>query len=238
MTARPRLLDLFCGAGGAAMGYYRAGFEIVGVDSRPQPSYPFRFVQGDAVFTADVFTLLNFSLGPFAAIHASPPCQRYSAITRTSGDPESHPDLIAPVRAQLVATGLPYVIENVPRAPLHEPFVLCGTMFGLRLGEYVLRRHRGFESNVFMLAPPCCCHPGDGTTLGVYGGGTSTKERNPNTNGGRPYKGRGDERKRIMGMEWCATNAEVNEAIPPAYTEWIGAQLLAAIERVPAWPLR
>lgn len=203
------------------MGYHRAGFDVYGVDIRPQPNYPFWFQKADAI---------EFSLDGFDAIHASPPCQRWSSATRTSGKPEDHPDYIEPIRARLLAAGVPYVIENVPRAPLHRPFTLCGTMFGLTLGKYVLRRHRCFESNIFILASECQCEKGDGITLGVYGGGTSLKERNPNTKGGRPYKGRGDERKIIMGMPWAQTQAEVNEAIPPAYTEFIGRQLLRAME--------
>lgn len=208
------------------MGYYRAGFdEIVGVDRNPQPSYPFTFVQADAV---------TYPLDGFDAYHASPPCQRWSSNTPVSGDPMSHPDLITPLRERFKDTGKLYVIENVPRAPLLHPVLLCGVERGLRLGKYVLRRHRLFEANWSLWSRGCGCYRGDGVTLGVYGGGTSTKERNPNTKGGRPYKGRGDERKRIMGMEWCATNAEVNEAIPPAYTEWIGKQLLAALDRSPS----
>ena len=115
--SKPRLLDLFSGAGGAAMGYHRAGFEVVGVDIKPQPHYPFEFHQADA---------LTFPLDGFDAIHASPPCQAYSTMTRK---PSDHPDLYAPTRSRLVATGLPYVIENVIGAPYTHGFVLCGSMF-------------------------------------------------------------------------------------------------------------
>jgi DNA (cytosine-5)-methyltransferase 1 len=141
----------------------------------------------------------------------------------------SHPDFITPIRERFRASGLPYVIENVVRAPLRHPVLMCGVERGLRLGPYVLRRHRIFEANWGLWSMGCGCHKGDGITLGVYGGGTSDKARNPNTKGGRPYKGRGDERKTIMGMAWCRTIAEVNEAIPPAYTEWIGTQLATNI---------
>lgn len=213
----PKLLDLYCGAGGASMGYYRAGFEVVGVDINPQPHYPFKFYQEDA---------LKFPLDGFDAIHASPPCQYWSSITATSGDRKKHPQLIEPTRKRLSESGVPYIIENVPRAPLYNPILICGVERNLRLGPYVLRRHRLFETNWPLWSYGCGCYRGDGITLGVYGGGTSSKERNPNTKGGRPYKGRGDERKRIMGMEWCKTNAEVNQAIPPAYTEFIGKQLI------------
>jgi len=203
------------------MGYARAGFEVVGVDIKPQPHYPFEFHQADA---------MAFPLEGFDAIHASPPCQRYSSATIVNGTRENHPDLVGPVRERLIATGLPYIIENVKGAPLHG-VELCGVALGLRLGKYVLRRHRIFESNVVLLIPPCACERGDGVTLGVYGGGTSTKERNPNTKGGRPYKGTTAERIAIMDMPWCKTAHEVNEAIPPAYTELLGEQLIAAIWR-------
>ena len=216
----PLLLDLFCKAGGAGMGYHRAGFDVVGVDIEPQPNYPFEFVQADA---------MTFDLRGFDVVHASPPCQRYSSITATSGNPDSHPDLIEPIRERLKRSGVMYVIENVPRSPLIDPVLLCGVRFGIRLGKYVLRRHRLFESNVKLAAEGsgCGCYRGDGVTMGVYGGGTSTKEHNPNTKGGRPYKGTAVERIAIMGMPWASAK-EVNQAIPPAYTEWIGRQLLEA----------
>ena len=220
----PRILDLFCGAGGAGMGYHNAGWDVIGVDIKPQPSYPFDFIRMDAVAYLEAWLANPYRIA-FDAIHASPPCQRWSMNTPVSGDPMSHPDLITPIRALLEASGLPYVIENVVRAPLRHPVLLCGVERGLRLGPYVLRRHRIFEANWGLWSMGCGCHKGDGITLGVYGGGTSDKARNPNTKGGRPYKGRGDERKTIMGMAWCRTIAEVNEAIPPAYTEWIGTQL-------------
>ena len=217
--SKPKLLDLFCCAGGAAMGYSRAGFDVVGVDINPQPRYPFEFHQGDALeFVAKYGH-------EFDAIHASPPCQRYSSITATSGNRSDHPDLIEPVRYLLNANGRPWIMENVPRSPLRNPVTLCGVALGLRLGKYVLRRHRLFESSIALLSAGCGCYRGDGITMGVYGGGTSTKERNPNTNGGRPYKGTSKERKEIMDMPWASAR-EVNQAIPPAYTEYLGKQLI------------
>src|SRR3990167_9619494 len=118
---KPRLLDLFCGAGGAAVGYSRAGFEVVGVDIAPQPRYPFEFVQDDALdYLRDFYYERTFP--PFDAIHASPPCQAYTQLGRKNG----HPELIEPVRELLRATELPYVVENVVGAPLLEPIVLCG----------------------------------------------------------------------------------------------------------------
>src|ERR1035437_665181 len=133
---KPRLLDLFCCAGGAAMGYHRAGFEVVGVDIKPQPHYPFEFHQGDA---------LTYPLEGFDAYHASPPCQRFSAMQMIHHNQEVWPDLVDPIRQRLIATRKPYVIENVPATPLRVDLMLCGTMFGLRMP-----RHRIFESNITM----------------------------------------------------------------------------------------
>lgn len=122
---KPKLLDLFCGAGGAAMGYHRAGFEVTGIDINPQPHYPFKFIQADA---------MTYPLGGFDCYHASPPCQRYSILTRGLHQDriENYPDLIAPIRDRLLHTGKPYVIENVEgaRKLLINPVKLCGTMFG------------------------------------------------------------------------------------------------------------
>lgn len=122
--SQPVLLDLYCKAGGAAMGYHRAGFRVVGVDIEPQPHYPFEFHQADA---------LTFPLDGFDAYHASPPCQRYSMITKLHGRAivESHPDLIDPTRYRLKSSGKPYIIENVPQAPLKDAVTLCGSMFNL-----------------------------------------------------------------------------------------------------------
>jgi DNA (cytosine-5)-methyltransferase 1 len=222
---RPRLLDLFCGAGGAAKGYSDAGFEVVGVDIAPQPNYPFEFICGDALGELAGGLAHNIR---FDAIHASPPCQRFSLITATSGRPNEHPDLIGPIRGLLAATGLPYVIENVPRAPLRGPILLCGVAMGLRLDGFVLRRHRLFECSFPAMSPGCGCHRGDGVTLGVYGGGTSTQERNPNTSGGRPAKANREQARAIMGMPW-ANRTEICQAIPPAYSEHVGRFLAAAV---------
>ncbi len=228
-ASRPRLLDLFCGAGGAAMGYHRAGFDVVGVDIKPQPHYPFEFIQGNALAVlADRW----FITPRFDAIHASPPCQRYSSITRVNGAQESHPDLVSATRELLEATGLPYVIENVVGAPLREPVLVCGVALGMNLDRYVLRRHRLFESNVALMSPGCACHRGDGKTLGVYGGGPTTTKR-PNLGGGRPQQATRAQARELMDMPW-ATKKEINEAIPPAYTELIGHQLLAHIRSAAA----
>lgn len=217
--ARPRLLDLFCCAGGAAMGYFRAGFDVVGVDIAPQPRYPFPFIQ------ADVMTLDQRFLRWFDAIHASPPCQSYSDLAKRNGNADAWPRLIDPIRDMLIATGLPWVIENVEGAPLRNPVVLCGTMFPpLRV-----LRHRMFESNVPLTPPPHGAHPlvftmdkrrkhfgalhQDNAFVQVTGGGNCTRSN----------------AAAAMGIDWPMTKAELNEAIPPAYTEYLGRQLLAAV---------
>ena len=141
--SRPKLLDLFCGAGGCSVGYHRAGFDVTGVDARPQPSYPFAFVQADAL------AYLGEHGREYDAVHASPPCQRYSIARRIHGNGETHPDLLEPTRAALVSNGRPWIIENVPGAPVRFPVLLCGLMFGLRVF-----RHRLFESSVLLFCPP------------------------------------------------------------------------------------
>jgi DNA (cytosine-5)-methyltransferase 1 len=212
----PRLLDLFCGAGGAAEGYHRAGFEIVGVDIVDQPRYPFEFRRADA---------LTFPLGGFNAVHASPPCQGYSTQTAVRA---KHPRLIAPVRKRLLEAGVPYVIENVEgaRHSLLEPVRLCGSSFGLDL-----RRHRYFETNWSLAAPPCAhdwqtprfrslnmAMVRSGTLACVVG-----------VHGHINYPGEAELRRAAMGISWM-TDPELVEAIPPAYTEFIGAQLLAHVK--------
>lgn len=210
--SRPRLLDLFCGAGGAAVGYERAGFEVVGIDIKPQPNYPFEFRQGDALQWGRDW----LRRGYFAAVHASPPCQAYSWSARRWHEVE-RADLVARTRELLSRSGLPYVIENVVGAPLIDPLTLCGVMFGLGV-----IRHRLFESNRMLLGIPHPAHRGtvkDGTYVTVAGhGGDNIKGR-----GGRAAK------QAAMGIDWM-TDAELNEAIPPAYSEFVGRQLLAAIE--------
>lgn len=224
---RPLLLDLFCGAGGAAMGYHRAGFDVVGVDIDPQPNYPFAFIQADALaFLSNA----GFFLAGFDAIHASPPCQRFSTATKRNGTQDEHPDLIGPTRELLEQKGLPYVIENVMGAPLFQPLLLCGSAFHLGADGYRLKRHRLFERS---WAPGgdslCRCHLDSRPVMDVTGGGPTRKPR-ADGGGGRPYKGTADQARRIMGIDWM-TKRELNEAIPPAYTELIGLQLLAHIRQ-------
>ena len=206
---RPLLLDLFCGAGGAAMGYSRAGFDVVGVDIEPQPHYPFEFHRGDAV---DLLRLYDpdWLLGPFDAIHASPPCQAYSKV---GNNRSSHPDLYESVRDLLEKTGLPWAIENVEsKVPYRSGIILCGSMFGMEV-----RRHRNFETP-FMLMQPQCDHRAQGrpvTITGHAGGNESRHSR----------KASSAEGPILMGTPWM-TWGECVQAIPPAYTEFIGGQLL------------
>lgn len=219
--SRPRLLDLFCGAGGASVGYERAGFEVFGVDINPQPNYPGRldhFWQEDALVA-----LAQWDFNAFDAIHASPPCQAYSDLkTKLTSE---YPKVIEPVRDALEEIGLPYVIENVEGAPLVDPIVLCGTMFpGLRV-----LRHRLFESNVRLVAPE---HPSKHPLVFThdkrkahYGKLDQNESFVQVTGGGNCTVLNAMD---AMGIEWM-TKAEMNEAIPPAYTEYIGRQLLAAV---------
>jgi len=182
---------------------------VVGVDIDPQPNYPFEFYQADA---------LNFSVAGFDAIHASPPCQKYSRLAYLHPEIE-YPDLIAPIREKLIKSGLPYVIENVPDAPLINTVTLCGTMFGLQV-----LRHRKFESNVLIMSPGECNHWGRmAPSKGYY---HSLKNHDFITCAGHNYK-RSDGAI-AMGIDWWMTREEMSEAIPPAYTEWIGKQLRAA----------
>ena len=212
-----RLLDLFCGAGGAAMGYHRAGFEIVGVDHKPQKHYPFTFVLGDALeYCAE-------HGAEFDAIHASPPCQRYSVSTPPSRR-ASHPDLVAPTRKVLRLSGRPYVIENVPGAPVEAPFMLCGTMFGLVGPDYHLRRHRLFEAPWWRWLVPACYHwPGPAITITGHGWSYAETRRL-----GRHLLN--DERKLLMGIDWTNRD-ELSQAVPPAYTYYIGCRLLEHLHK-------
>jgi DNA (cytosine-5)-methyltransferase 1 len=215
---KPRLLDLFCGAGGAGMGYHRAGFEVVGVDIKPQPNYPFEFHQDDALHYARNYWT------EFDAIHASPPCQAYSSATGKDKQ-GNHPDLYAPTREVLVATGLPYIIENVIGAPYSHGVVLCGSMFGLEADGEWLQRHRNFEAS-WMLMSPGCNHRADQRAVTVTG---KSFIREVRTVGRHSRQGPFELAQRLMGIDWTTRN-ELALAIPPAYTEWIGRQLLAAIQ--------
>ncbi len=223
MADRPRLLDLFCGAGGAAVGYHRAGFDVVGVDIKPQPNYPGDFIQADAIEfleTAITFAGKQYDAQPlesFDAIHASPPCQAYTRARALRVDKIEHPDLIGPTRELLKRTGLPYVIENVPGAPLHNPVQLCGTAFGLGWSDWELQRHRLFETT-FPLRSPGCFHSLPAISVVGHGATKATRTRlgrNP----------RIAEKRAAMGIDWMNRD-ELSEAIPPVYTEYVGNWLL------------
>ena len=220
---RPMLLDLFCCAGGAGAGYARAGFNVVGVDLKPQPRYPFAFIQADALKLDHKFVAL------FDAVHASPPCQSYSDLAKRNRNANDWPRLIEPVRDMLLASGLPYIIENVEGAPLLNPVVLCGTMFkGLRV-----IRHRLFEAN-FLIGSPAhpkhpVCHTFD-KRKGQFGK-TDEMRDFVSVNGGGNCSVRAA--RDAMAIDWM-TKTELNEAIPPAYTEYIGEKLFAHILTISA----
>ncbi len=206
---KPRIADLFCGAGGAGMGLHRAGFEVVGFDIKPQPRYPFEFHQADA---------LTVDLSGFDAVWASPPCQAYSIAAQSRrNEGQRYPDLVEPTRAQLRTSGLPWVIENVPGAPIEAHVVLCGCQVGLKL-----RRRRHFETswNAFRLMPP---HLHDGPVVSVVGHGT------PTWVGDRLGYGPGvAEYREAMDIDWM-TRDELSQAVPPAYSEYLGRQLMAVL---------
>lgn len=211
-----RMLDLFSCAGGAAMGYARAGWDVVGVDIEAQPDYPFEH------HVADAIEYVTAHGHEFDAVHASPPCQSSSALTKGTNKGREYPDLIPATREALDALDRPYIIENVQGSSLRRDVVLCGTMFGLRV-----LRHRYFElGGWFTLSPAHTPHRGrvrgwrhgtyhEGDYMAVYGEG-----------GG---KGTIDEWKAAMGIDWTDSRGHLAEAIPPAYTEYLGRELLSAM---------
>lgn len=202
---RPIVLDTFCGGGGAGYGYHLAGFIVIGVDSQPQPNYPFLFVQMDALEAIERFG------SAFDLIHASPPCQRFSPMTRTAGTQEQHPDMIAPVRTALVNSGIDYVIENVPEAPLYKSLLLCGTSFDLDV-----IRHRVFETS-FAAAQPGCHHT---KPVVEHGRKPDLKRQYHGVTG--HFSGI-KEARQAMQIYWM-TQRDLSQAIPPAYTEFVGTQ--------------
>jgi DNA (cytosine-5)-methyltransferase 1 len=213
LVQRPRLLDLFCGAGGCSVGYARAGFDVVGVDHRPQPDYPYSFVLADA---------LTYPLDGFDVIHASPPCKRW-AITQAVHrhrlrlfDPND--DLLTPTLERLRAGGLPWIVENVPGAPMPDDAVtLCGSAFGL-----AVRRHRLFAASV-PLVGSLCQHSLQARVVGVYGDGGAWTRTAP---GGGGTKVVGADAAAALGIDWTTDQTRLSQAIPPAYAEWIGQQVM------------
>jgi DNA (cytosine-5)-methyltransferase 1 len=223
------LLDLFSGAGGSAVGYSRAGFEVVGVDHVAQPHYPFEFIQADALeelqglIDCEVDALHGYYLTDFAAIHASPPCQGYHKLGNGT-----HRQPIGPTRELLEQTGLPYVIENIPDAAwaLRDPVLFCGSMFDPVFAD----RHRLFEAN-WPLRPPVwpCRHKLAQPTFPIYEHGRIRLRRWPAVYGHGGGKCR-EAAPAAMEIDWM-TREELVEAIPPRFTELIGIQLMQHIGR-------
>lgn len=230
------MVDLFCGAGGASFGYHRAGFNVIGVDIDPQPNYPFEFVQADALEFIEGL-LMNTRMNvlenalwlagtKIVAIHASPPCQAYTTLQKQSGI--EYPQLIEPVRELLKRTQLPYVIENVPGAPLEDPITLCGTMFP----KLRVIRHRKFETNFPVFTPEHHEHPLVHTfdkRKRQYGQTDEWKDFVQVTGGGNCSK---EAAADALGITWMTEKHELNESIPPAYTYHLGKLLLLELGRM------
>lgn len=209
MRRWPRLLDLFCKAGGTSMGYHRAGFEVIGVDIEPQPRYPFEFHRADAT---------TFPLDGFDVVAGSPPCRDHTDLAGRHGMAGTG-WMLAHTIDRFRASGLPFAVENVGRASMPTTVVLCGKMFGLGAAGRVLKRHRRFLTDVPVSTPSSCDHPRGEPVGGVYGGGHSK-----HANGTR-FKFAAPEAAAALGIDWM-TRDELSQAIPPAYTEWVGAQLI------------
>lgn len=220
---KPLLLDAFCKAGGAGMGYHLAGFEVVGVDIEPQPHYPFEFIQSEAL------EFIARHGAEFDVIHTSPPCQKYARTKNLKTSRKDHPDLVEPTRRALLATGKPYIIENVVNAPLINPLMLCGTMFGLGV-----IRHRLFETSPVIWWPPRPCQH-EGKVVPMW-----WKSRQRALLAGGNYRyihvvGSSflmPEARMAMGIDWMTRN-EISQAIPPAYTRWLGSRILESLLRQP-----
>lgn len=255
MSGRPKLLDLFCCEGGCSMGYHQAGFDVVGIDrfryrdqkgklqGYRQQRYPFPSLQGDVMVEMARLLAgerLTFSkdsseetlgLADFDVLAASPPCQAYS-ITKNAHTTE-HPELVGPTRELLVQSGLTYVMENVEGAPLLEPLRLCGSEFNLRATDtdglqVWLKRHRLFESNVFLVGAGGCHHPKDILCAGVYGNGSPSRDAAKARAGGYTPPSQA-VRADLMGIDWMSRNG-LSQSIPPAYTRFVGEQLLTALD--------
>lgn len=212
-----RALDLFCGAGGATAGLQRAGFHVTGVDWKAQPRYcGNEFVRADALAGLPWPWVFDF-------IWASPPCQAHTSL-KTMHNAKPHYDLIPATRAMLRYAGVPYVIENVEGAPLLNPVKLCGTMFDLGCYGADLHRHRLFEAS-FPLRQPTHAHKPGADTIGVYGGHVRNRRRNPDGSGQKDFTQ--VQANEAMGVDWM-TLAELSQAIPPAYSEYIARSWFAS----------
>lgn len=212
-----KLLDLFCGAGGASKGYAMAGFEVTGVDLKHGKRYPYTYIRADAM---EVLQDKKF-IKQFDVIHASPPCQTFSRtkhLRDAQGNTTSKQDLLEPVRNLLIESGKPYIIENVPGSPLIRPVQLCGSSFDLKV-----RRHRLFESNISLVGARCY-HKKQGRPVGVYG---SLRDNIPS--GGKTAESI-EEARESMGIDWMIWK-ELVEAIPPVYTKYIGEQVMEKVSK-------
>lgn len=225
---RPRLLDLFCGAGGAGMGYHLAGFDVFGVDIEPQPDYPFPMVEGDVL--GPWLEAYLFDRNDWDAVHASPPCQAFTDL-KSMWNARAHEDCLTPTRALLKRWGGLYAIENVPGAPMSGHVTLCGSSLGLGTVKYdrELRRHRHFECNFPVMVPPCAHQR---ATIGIYG--DHARDRRRVDGGERGVDFPDSEKialaKEALGMPWAKTWRGLSQAIPPAYTEHIGGYLMRALD--------
>lgn len=239
--SRSRILDLFSCAGGAGYGYHLAGFDVYAVDIDPQPRNPFPFYQGDAVRALEILVaggVIQFThkdgfieflcLADFDAVHASPPCQAFSAMKHMP-DAKEHPELIEPTRDLLELIDIPWAIENVVGAPLEDATILCGTMFGLGAAGFSLQRHRQFETSFDMEAPGKCDH--SAPTIGIYGGHVRCRSTKFWRNTGADFPGY-DKRalavEAMGGTDWMTMN-QMSEAIPPAYAQYVGRHMMEEI---------
>ena len=219
-----RVLDLFAGAGGCSVGYHRAGYDVTGVDIKDHKDYPYPLIVADVL---DFMSTVGWA-DDYDLIHASPPCPRYSTITRVSGNPEDHPDLVPLMIEQLELTGKPWVIENVMGAPMPGSVTLCGSAFGLRV-----RRHRQFLSNLELRGTKCD-HKSQGRAIGVYGNqtGSYAKQLERYARIGRDYGLRAEsvaDAQDAMGIDLMSNWDDLTDAIPPAYTEYIGLIIRADV---------